>query len=141
MSVLVRATVTPLGLSSGDVPPFQFNGWNGRISNMQNQGDPFQRLGQAGAGIQITGTRGRTCQISGWMGFTDQTTALVQATAWEAIECLTVKIDDGFGRSLPRVRLTNCQVKVTRAKGPTNGTAQILYRVDCTADAEKMPDS
>ena len=140
MTIYNRATVTFYN-GTGTLAPFVFHGWTGWISAVQNTGDTYQRLGQSGAGMQIVNQRGRPSSVCGWIGYANLTDAVKAATAWEGGECLTARVSDGFSRDLPRVRFTNCRARLTNARGPTDSGGQILYRVDCSADAEMLPST
>lgn len=144
MSVIARAVVTPYSdgtASVGSGTPLTFYGWTGWIPDLQNLGDTAQRLGGIGSIGQIVGKRGRSVAVSAWVGFTDPANVLTYCTLWEALNYRVVAIADPWGRKLPRVRLTNCEAAPGKGRGPsTSGTAQLLYLVRCTADAERLPD-
>jgi hypothetical protein len=141
MSLVVRTTLTPLGANSGKFT-IQLHGvLDSWIPSLQNQGDIWQRVGQSGSGGQIVGTRGRAVPITGWRGESDSATAQTFAGNFEALELEVVQVLDAWGRAIARVRLTECKAIPRRTRGPViTGATQVLYRIDCSWQAERLPN-
>lgn len=143
MALNARAIITPYADSQGTVTgAITVNGWQGWIPTLQNQGDESQRLGETGSLAQITAKRGtkKTCTM--WVGLTDKAAALAFAERWETLNLRVCRVVDGFDRNLPRVRLSNCNANVVRTRGPIySGTTPVSYRVELSADFERMPNA
>lgn len=141
MPVLARTTITPLGTHSGKFTIVLHGVNDSWIPSLQNQGDEWQRLGQAGSGAQIVGTRGRKIKASGWHGEATLAAALTFVSNFESLEEEVCQVVDAWGRTLGRVRLSEVSAVPRNTKGPIlSGTTQILYRVEVAYTAERMPD-
>jgi hypothetical protein len=138
-SPVVRATVTALQLSTN----ITFHGWKGWIPSMQVVLNRYVRQGATGSGAEQTGTLGRPVSISAWRIEADPATATNNIGVWESFEGLVCQVVDPWGRSLPRVRLTDCAGGPPIAgRGPlAEGGTQGLYLVTFTATAERLPDA
>ncbi len=117
-----------------------FHGWNGWAPSVDNLGESFARIGQAGSGSQITGTRGAQKACSAWIGCTSKMDALAAAAAVEALVWTTVKMVDQWGATEPRVRISSASCEVSMGAGTkVTASAPMLYLVQCQITIEVLP--
>lgn len=113
------------------------NGWSGHMPSVQRQIDVYARIGQAGSGYQVTGTRADDARISGWIGAATSVQAFDTARTLEGYQGQVASVIDDFGKFYPRVRVDKMSTSIRAGYGPalTSGT-QMLYLVsfDCTLE-------
>lgn len=141
MPAIARTTITPLGAHAGKFTIVLHGVNDSWIASLQNQGDEWQRLGQAGSGAQIIGTRGQKTKSTGWHGESTLAAALTFIGNFESLEEEVCQVADAWGRTLARVRLSGVSAVPRNTKGPIlSGTTQITYRCEVAFSAERLPD-
>lgn len=142
MALIVRTTIVPLGIHGGKFT-IALHGVTGSwIPSLQNQGDEWQRIGQAGSGVQVVGTRGRKVNVTGWFGAPDFTTAGTFIANFESLETEVCQVSDAWNRTVGRVRISAIQCAPRSTVGPlVSPGSPVKYRVECEWTAERLPDA
>lgn len=141
MAVQIRTTITPLGAHAGQFRIVLHGCTGGWLPALQAQGDEFQRVGQSGSGTQTVGYRARKVSPSGWYGSPSLFDATGFTSAFESLENEVCQVLDDYGRSIPRVRLTEIHVNPRPTRGPTlGGGGVVLFRCECSWTAEVLPN-
>lgn len=141
MTCYTALTVPSPGNGTASYYRFQFvhNGW---IPSVQDVGDTVHRLGGAGTVLQSIGTIAGKVTFPMESLFATKADLLNFCGSIEALSDAVVQVSDAWGRSLPRVRITEPSARPTRKTGGTiSGGLPVLYMAACQLSFERMPDS
>lgn len=133
------ATAIPVQVTIGGVGIYAWKGWFGSV---QNIGSEFRRIGQAGTGAEVVGTKAESGTGHGWIPCTTQQAAIAAAKAVEALRWTTQAVTDHVGRTLPRVLIKGgTRATPTQKRGPMVGsaTAQSTWQVEVEIEYEVQP--
>lgn len=142
MTIPTAATIIPQGAHAGQFT-LLIHGTDGLwITSLMNQVDVGQRLGQSGNVAQTIGQVGRLVNAKGWWGDYLAANVITYIQNWESLEGEVCQILDGWGRTIPRVRLTNMVATPRGTRGPLLfGTTQVTIRTELSFTCQRLPNS
>ncbi len=117
-----------------------FHGWRGWVGSVHNVIDIFSRIGEAGTGSQVVGTRSSPVQISAWAACSNDSDAVNKANDVEQLEGTVAELLDPWGRDLASVRVTDvkCSIHFGRGSEISSGVP-MTHIVKCEFTLELLP--